>query len=75
MDSNMRVLVLGGIMGLENGVVQGSVIRDFPILLIGLPKVTLQSSFRFNLFSGQRRIKVILIYAREGGKSLLSKKS
>ena len=75
MDGNMRVLVLGGIMGLENGVVQGSVIGDFPILLIGLPKVTLQSSFRFNLFSGQRRIKVILIYAREGGKSLLSKKS
>ena len=75
MDDILRVFVLSEIVVLESGVIQGSFIESFPCFLDGLPKVTLQSSFRFDLFSGQRRIKVILFYAGEGGKSSLSKKS
>ena len=75
MEDILRAFVLSKIVVLESGVIQGSVTEVFSYFLVGLPKVTLQSSFRFDLFSGQRRIEVILFYAGEGGKSSLSKKS
>ena len=75
MDNILRVFTLSETVILGNGVVQRSIIKGFPLLLVSLPKVTLQSFSRFNLLSGQRRIEVILFYAGEGGKSSSSEKS
>ena len=52
MDDILSAFVLGEIVVLESGVIQGPVIEGFLCFLVGLPNVTLQSSFRFDLFSG-----------------------
>ena len=74
MDDILRVFILGEIMVLESGVIQGLVIEGFPCFLVDLPKITLQGFSGLDLFSGRRRIKVILFYTRESGKSSLSEK-
>ena len=74
MDDILRVFVLGEIVVLESGVIQGLVIEGFSCFLVDSPKITLQGFSRLNLFSGQRRIEVILFYAGESRKSSSSEK-
>ena len=70
----LKAFILGEIVVLESGVIQGSVIEGFPCFLVDSPKITLQGFSRLNLFSGQRRIEVILFYAGESRKSSSSEK-
>ena len=54
MGDNLRVIVLGETVVLENGIVQRSVIEDSLFLLVVSPKVTLSSFSRIDLLSGRR---------------------
>ena len=74
MDDILRAFVLGEIVVLESGVIQGLVIEGFSCFLVDSPKITLQGFSRLGLFSGRRRIEVILFYAGESGKSSSSEK-
>ena len=74
MDDILRVFVLGKIVVLESGVIQGLVIEGFSCFLVDLPKITLQGFSRLDLFSGRRRIEVIPFYTGESRKSSSSEK-
>ena len=51
MGDNLRVIVLGETIVLENGIAQRSVIEDSLFLVVS-PKVTLSSFSRIDLLSG-----------------------
>ena len=70
MGDNLRVIVLGETVVLENGIAQRLVIEDSPFLVVS-PKVTLSSFSRIDLLSERRSEIDDSILCRRGWKILI----